>query len=96
MKLYFLKNAALLDVLKALETSRPLKLSLKDETGKKENRNFLGLGSDDDWILNSIDEQPPLRTGEGVLPFQPIFERWARPGFAGMPLQIDHVLGLSS
>lgn len=32
----------------------PLKLSLKDETGKKENRNFLGLGSDDDWILNSM------------------------------------------
>ena len=22
-------------------------------------------------------------------------ERWERPGFAGMPLQIDHVLGLS-
>lgn len=95
MKLYFLKNAALLDVPKALETSRPLKLSLKNETGKKENRNFLGLGSDDDWILNSIDEQPPLRLGEGVPPFQSIFERWRRPGFAGVPLQIDHVLGLS-
>ena len=54
MKLYFLKNAALQDVPKAVETSRPLKLSLKDETGKKENRNFLGLGSDDDWILNSM------------------------------------------
>ncbi len=90
-----MKNAALQDVLKALETSRPLKLYLKDETGKKENRNFLGLGSDDDWILNSIDEHPPLRAGEGVPPFQPIFERWEQPGFAGMPLQIDHVLGLS-
>ena len=32
----------------------PWKLSLKDETGEKENRNFLGLGSDDDWILNSM------------------------------------------
>ena len=32
----------------------PWKLSLKDEQGEKENRNFLGLGSDDDWILNSM------------------------------------------
>lgn len=33
---------------------KPYKLSLKKSDGTDRNLNFLGLGSDDDWILNSM------------------------------------------
>lgn len=33
---------------------KPWKLSLKDENGENRNLEFLGMGSDDDWILNCL------------------------------------------
>ena len=33
---------------------KPYKLSLKDKKGNKKNIDLLGLGSDDDWILNAM------------------------------------------
>ena len=38
----------------AATAKKPWKLSLKDKDGNNNNINFLGLGSDDDWILNSL------------------------------------------
>ena len=36
------------------QPKKPWKLSLMDETGENRNMEFLGLGSDDDWILNCL------------------------------------------
>ncbi len=36
------------------QPKKPYKLSLKKPNGKNNNVNLLGLGSDDDWILNSM------------------------------------------
>ena len=36
------------------KAKKPWKLSLKDENGENQNMEFLGLGSDDDWILNCL------------------------------------------
>ena len=38
----------------ANKPKKPWKLSLKDENGENLNMEFLGLGSDDDWILNCL------------------------------------------
>lgn len=38
----------------ASQQKKSWKLSLKKENGENNNLNFLGLGSDDDWILNSL------------------------------------------
>ena len=36
------------------QAKNPWKLSLKDENGENRDLDFLGLGADDDWILNSL------------------------------------------
>ena len=36
------------------EPKKPWKLSLKDENGENNDMEFLGLGADDDWILNCL------------------------------------------
>ena len=38
----------------ANKPKKPWKLSLKDENGENLNMEFLGMGSDDDWILNCL------------------------------------------
>ncbi|MBO5323307.1 MAG: CotH kinase family protein [Oscillospiraceae bacterium] len=38
----------------AKKPKKPWKLSLKDENGENLNMDFLGLGADDDWILNCL------------------------------------------
>lgn len=35
----------------------PWKLSLKNKEGKNKNMNLLGMGSDDDWILNAMNRE---------------------------------------
>ena len=37
------------------QDKKPWKLSLKDRDGKNNNEDLLGLGSDDDWILNAMN-----------------------------------------
>jgi len=37
------------------QEKKPWKLSLKDWDGKNSSENLLGLGSDDDWILNAMN-----------------------------------------
>ena len=37
------------------QDKKPWKLSLKNREGKNRNESFLGLGSDDDWILNAMN-----------------------------------------
>lgn len=38
----------------ANKDKKPWKLSLKDENGENRHLDFLGMGADDDWILNSL------------------------------------------
>ena len=38
----------------AVRPKPPWKITLKDEEGENTNRNLLGMGSDDDWILSSM------------------------------------------
>ena len=38
----------------ATQAKTPWKISLKDKKGSNRDENFLNLGSDDDWILNSL------------------------------------------